>query len=88
METSSVLYSFDSVIHYLRERFYNPVIDRISNEDTYDGDGLDLYVYCDNISVNFVNQSGHDDCFIRKMDTIHGYPISKTEYLKLLKLGW
>ena len=34
--------------YYLRARFYNPVIGRFTQEDTYRGDGLNLYVYCTN----------------------------------------
>jgi len=29
------------------------------NEDTYYGDGLNLYAYCHNNPVNFVDPSGH-----------------------------
>ncbi len=45
--------------YYLRARFYNPVIGRFLNEDTYYGDGLNLYAYCDNNPVNYVDPSGH-----------------------------
>ena len=31
--------------YYLRARFYNPVIARFLSEDTYYGDGLNLYAY-------------------------------------------
>lgn len=34
--------------YYLRARFYNPVIARFTQEDTYRGDGLNLYAYCAN----------------------------------------
>ena len=53
--------------YYLRARFYNPVIGRFLNEDTYYGDGLNLYAYCHNNPVNFVDPSGHYDCTIKKM---------------------
>ena len=53
--------------YYLRARFYNPVIGRFLNEDTYYGDGLNLYAYCDNNPVNYVDPSGHYDCTIKKM---------------------
>ena len=38
---------FDQVTgqYYLRARFYNPVIGRFTQEDTYRGDGLNLYSY-------------------------------------------
>ncbi|WP_201782172.1 RHS repeat-associated core domain-containing protein, partial [Paenibacillus xylanivorans] len=31
--------------YYLRARFYNPLIARFTQEDTYRGDGLNLYAY-------------------------------------------
>jgi len=31
--------------YYLRARFYNPVIARFTQEDTYRGDELNLYAY-------------------------------------------
>ena len=34
--------------YYLRARYYNPVIGRFIQEDTYYGDGLNLYIYCRN----------------------------------------
>ena len=45
--------------YYLRARFYNPVIARFLSEDTYYGDGLNLYAYCHNNPVGFVDPSGH-----------------------------
>ena len=38
-------------LYYLRARFYNPVIGRFIQEDTYSGDGLNLYAYCHNNPV-------------------------------------
>ena len=49
--------------YYLRTRFYNPVIARFTQEDTYRGDGLNLYAYCANNPVYYVDPSGHvADC--------------------------
>ena len=45
--------------YYLRARFYNPAIGRFLNEDTYYGDGLNLYAYCHNNPVGYVDPSGH-----------------------------
>ena len=45
--------------YYLRARFYNPVIARFLSEDTYYGDGLNLYAYCHNNPVGYVDPSGH-----------------------------
>jgi RHS repeat-associated protein len=52
---------YDSVSqqYYLRARFYNPVIGRFTQEDTYRGDGLNLYAYCRNNPVYYVDPSGH-----------------------------
>ena len=46
-------------MYYLRARFYNPVIGRFLQEDTYYGDGLNLYAYCRNNPVGYVDPSGH-----------------------------
>jgi RHS repeat-associated protein len=45
--------------YYLRARFYNPVVARFLNEDTYYGDGLNLYAYCHNNPVGYIDPSGH-----------------------------
>ena len=45
--------------YYLRARYYNPVIGRFTQEDTYRGDGLNLYAYCDNNPVMYYDPSGH-----------------------------
>ncbi|WP_140401265.1 RHS repeat domain-containing protein, partial [Anaeromassilibacillus sp. An200] len=44
--------------YYLRARFYNPIIGRFTQEDTYRGDGLNLYAYCANNPVFYVDLSG------------------------------
>ena len=52
---------FDQITqqYYLRARFYNPVIARFTQEDVYRGDGLNLYVYCDNNPVIYYDPSGY-----------------------------
>ncbi|SHL81060.1 RHS repeat-associated core domain-containing protein, partial [Anaerocolumna jejuensis DSM 15929] len=52
---------FDSISqqYYLRARYYNPVIGRFTQEDTYRGDGLNLYAYCANNPVYYVDPSGN-----------------------------
>ena len=46
--------------YYLRARYYNPVIGRFTQEDTYYGDGLKLYEYCRNNPMLYRDPSGHD----------------------------
>ena len=45
--------------YYLRARYYNPVIGRFTQEDSYNADGLNLYVYCRNNPVSYVDPSGN-----------------------------
>ncbi len=37
--------------YYLRARYYNPAVGRFLQEDSYRGDGLNLYAYCANNPV-------------------------------------
>ena len=49
--------------YYLKARYYNPVIGRFTQMDTYLGDGLNLYAYVQNNPVKYVDPSGHNkDC--------------------------
>ena len=52
--------------YYLRVRFYNPVIGRFTQEDTYYGDGLNLYQYCQANPVGYGDPSGHNVCPVLK----------------------
>ncbi|MEY8746871.1 RHS repeat-associated core domain-containing protein [Bacillales bacterium AN1005] len=45
--------------YYLRARFYNPQIARFTQEDTYRGDGLNLYAYVANNPIRYVDPSGY-----------------------------
>ncbi|WP_304519304.1 GH-E family nuclease [Clostridium estertheticum] len=53
---------FDGITnqYYLRARFYNPVIGRFTQEDSYRGDGLNLYAYCGNNPVGYFDPSGYN----------------------------
>lgn len=58
-------------MYYLRARFCNPVIGRFIQEDTYYGDGLNLYAYCHNNPVGYVDPSGHARMCADKEEAIH-----------------
>ena len=45
--------------YYLRARYYSPIVGRFMQEDTYRGDGLNLYAYCGNNPVMYYDPSGH-----------------------------
>ncbi len=46
--------------YYLRARYYSPETGRFTQEDTYRGDGLNLYAYCANNPVKYVDPTGHE----------------------------
>ena len=45
--------------YYLRKRFYNPKLSRFIQEDEYRGDDLNLYAFCANNPVMYVDPSGY-----------------------------
>ncbi|MBM7615097.1 RHS repeat-associated core domain-containing protein [Alkaliphilus hydrothermalis] len=53
---------FDNITgqYYLRARYYDPEIGRFTQEDTYRGDGLNLYAYVSNNPVRYVDPSGNE----------------------------
>ena len=55
---------YDSITrqYYLRAHYYNPVIGRFIQEDTYYGDGLNLYEYCRNNTITYKDPTGHNIC--------------------------
>ncbi len=71
--------------YYLRARFYNPVIARFTQEDTYRGDGLNLYAYCRNNPVYYVDPSGHfcDPAAQKIMEKLGNNQATRNEQKKL-----
>ena len=70
--------------YYLRARFYNPVIARFTQEDTYRGDGLNLYAYCANRPTYYIDPTGHwcdtkQDAF-NKLASERGLDPDKMDY--------
>ena len=45
--------------YYLRKRYYNPTVCRFTQEDEYRGDGLNLYAFCSNNPISYVDPSGY-----------------------------
>ncbi|WP_113672759.1 RHS repeat domain-containing protein [Vallitalea guaymasensis] len=59
-------YDEETGTYYLRARYYNPVLNRFITEDSYLGNpndplSLNLYIYCHNNPIMFVDPSGHTD---------------------------
>lgn len=72
--------------YYLRARYYNPVIGRFTQEDSYNVDGLNLYAYCRNNPVYYVDPSGNicETAANKIREKIaNGDPVSNNERRKL-----
>ena len=68
--------------YYLRKRFYNPKLSRFIQEDEYRGDGLNLYAFCANNPVMYVDPSGYESkCGTgdKKKESDKGSPDSSTD---------
>ena len=68
-------------LYYLRARFYNPVIGRFLQEDTYYGDGLNLYAYCHNNPVSYVDPTGHEARAAAEKNLIDKYVNGANKYI-------
>ncbi len=55
--------------YYLRARYYLPAVGRFLQEDSYRGDGLNLYAYCTNNPVMYYDPSGHEACGVTRNKT-------------------
>jgi len=66
---------FDKITgqYYLRARYYNPVVGRFTQEDTYRGDGLNLYAYVANNPIMFIDPTGHMNYRTQLDDLVLGY---------------
>lgn len=53
----------DTGLMYMRARYYDPAIGRFASEDPA-GDGANWYCYCNNNSVNLVDQNGRNPAAI------------------------
>lgn len=70
--------------YYLRARYCNPLVGRFTQEDVYRGDGLNLYAYCGNNPVMYVDPSGYSSqCEIG----VESGRYTKTNYEGTTKVG-
>lgn len=65
MRYAGQMHDSESGLYYLRARYYDPRIGRFISEDTNKGDinnpsSLNLYIYCYNNPLKYVDPSGHE----------------------------
>lgn len=65
-------YDNESGLFYLNARYYDPVTARFITEDTYLGDkydplSLNLYTYCQNEPLMYIDPSGHLQAQLRDL---------------------
>jgi len=76
--------------YYLRARYYNPVIGRFITEDTYlgvpnDPLSLNLYTYCANNPIAYIDPAGHDWESIK--DLFYNAMSHSSDFLRGLGMG-
>jgi RHS repeat-associated protein len=63
-------YDKETGLYYCNSRMYDPVTARFLQEDTYYGDpndplSLNLYTYCHNEPLMYIDLTGHDDAYVQ-----------------------
>ena len=73
------VYDADSGLYYLQSRYYDPTTGRFLNADIYcdtqTGSTLstNMFAYCENNAVNFVDPSGTDAIWLQDIDGVYGF---------------
>ncbi|MGN1166607.1 MAG: DNRLRE domain-containing protein [Lachnospiraceae bacterium] len=81
------IYDASTGLYYLNARYYDPENGRFLTEDTYRGERdsikeWNLYVYCDNNPINYVDPSGH-----KKRTIGAGIQVSANSSVSFLDVG-
>jgi RHS repeat-associated protein len=71
-------YDTDTGLYYLNARYYDSTIARFITEDTYRGEkndplSLNLYTYCHNEPIQYVDPSGHSEVVINLANQDYSY---------------
>jgi|GEM_PF-1196244 len=73
MRYAGQMYDSESGLYYLRARYYDPRVGRFISEDTNKGDinnpsSLNLYTYCYNNPLKYVDPSGHEGDLLNRLN--------------------